>query len=257
MMTRGWAALTVALVTGCARETTSTTGSIAAPAHVASVRWFGTLHEIMAEQKTAARVRVADVAVGSHTFGVGALSQLSGEITILDDTAWIARPSHDGTVSVSHHPLRSTRDDAALLVVADVEDWRESTVADDVPWASLDDYLARQIEARGFPPQEPVPVLISGPLKDLHWHVVDGTQVRGGADHVGHLEGAAKGHIPAAEETTMMIGFYSRAHQGVFTHHGAFSHFHVVSTAPSVAAHVDSVVLCKGARLRLPARRAP
>jgi acetolactate decarboxylase len=211
----------------------------------------------MAEQNTAARVRVADAAVGSHTFGVGALSQLSGEITILDDTAWIARPSDDGTVSVSHYPVQRAQADAALLVVADVEDWRESTVADDVPWGNLDDYLGRQIEARGFPLQEPVPVLISGPLAELHWHVIDGTRIRGGADHVGHLEGAVKGHIPATPEATTMIGFYSRAHEGVFTHHGAFSHFHVVIAASSVAAHVDRVVLSKGARLRLPARRAP
>jgi alpha-acetolactate decarboxylase len=73
-------------------------------------------------------VRIADVSIAPHTFGVGALSHLRGEITVLDDIAWIARPSDDGTISVSHYPVHSTPDSAALLVVAHVESWRELTV---------------------------------------------------------------------------------------------------------------------------------
>jgi hypothetical protein len=60
--------------------------------------------------------------------------------------------------------------------------------AEDVPWGELDAFLGRQIEARGFPAREPVPVVISGPFADLHWHVVDdGMRARGGADRPAHL----------------------------------------------------------------------
>lgn len=245
-------ALAFALLPTCARETSLATESVA-PSGVARVRWFGALHEIVAEQRTEARVRIADAATGPHTFGVGALGELRGEITIIDDIAWIAQPRDDRTVSVGHSPVREAHEGAALLVVADVESWRELTVVDDVPWGELDAYLARQIEAQGFAPREPVPVLIKGPLADLRWHVVDGTKVRPGGDHMAHLQGAVTGHIPAGSQDTTLIGFFSRDHEGVFTHHGSFSHFHVVSAAPAVAAHVDGVTLRKGARLRLPA----
>jgi hypothetical protein len=43
-------------------------------------------------------------------------------------------------------------------------------------------------------------VVISRPLADLRWHVVDGTKLRAGAAHAAHLEGAVTGHIRAAAQ---------------------------------------------------------
>lgn len=253
-MTRWLATVIVAstLVPACSRDSSRATDS-SARAPVATVRWFGALHEIMAEGRTAARVRISDAALGPHLFGVGALGQLGGEVTIVDDIAWLARPNDDGTVSIGNTPVRDAHDGAALLVVANVASWREWPIAGDVPWADLDAYLGRQIEGGGYSRRDPIPVIIRGPLKELRWHVVNGTRVRAGADHRAHLEGSIAGHVSAAPEDATLIGFYSREHEGVFTHHGSFSHFHVVSPASSVAAHVDGVAVLEGARLRLPA----
>lgn len=251
---RGWPPLAIALLlSACTRETSPATESVASP-RAAKVRWFGALHEIMAEQKTEARVRIAEASAGPHTFGVGVLAELRGEVTILDDVAWIARPSGDGTASVSSQPVRDAQDGAALLVVADVESWRELTIVDDVQWGELDTYLAAQVEAHGFAAQEPVPVVIRGPFADLRWHVLAGPAPSAADDHAAHLEGAITGRIPAASVPTTLVGFFSRRHAGVFTHHDSYSHFHVVSAGDRVAAHVDGVVLRSGARLRLPAR---
>ncbi len=245
-------AIALSLLPACTRgESQATEPTAAEPA--TKVRWFGALHEIIAEHRTEARVQIADASPRPHRFGVGALSELRGEITILDDLAWIARAAGDGTASVSSYPVRDSHEGAALLVVANVRSWRELSVTQDVAWNELDAYLARQIEDAGIAATQPVPVMISGPMADLRWHVVDGTKLGVGGGHAGHLQGAVRGHIPAAAGATTLIGFFSREHAGVFTHHGSFSHFHVVSPAPVVAAHVDRVALRRGAVLRLPA----
>jgi hypothetical protein len=243
--------ISLSLLLACARETSQAT-EVPASDPAGKVRWFGALHEIVVEQRTEARVRVADASRRPHTFGVGALSELRGELTILDDVAWIARGRGDGTASVNSYPLRDTQEGAALLVVANVGSWRDVPVTENVPSDQLDAFLARQIEYTGIPPNQPVPVMVRGPLADVRWHVVDGIKAGRGADHASHLKGAVTGHIPAASEGTTLIGFFSRDHAGVFTHHGSFSHFHVVCPSPMVAAHVDAVTLRKGAVLRVP-----
>jgi hypothetical protein len=243
--------VSLSLLLACARET-SQAADAPALEPTAKVRWFGALHEIMAEHRTEARIRVADASSRPHAFGIGASSELRGELTILDDVAWISRARGDGTASVDSYPLRDTHEGAALLVVANVASWREVTVTEDVPSDQLDAFLAARVESMAIPLDQPVPVMVTGPLSDVRWHVVDGTKAGAGADHASHLKGAVTGHIPAASEDTTLIGFFSRDHAGVFTHHGSYSHFHVVCPSPLVAAHVDAVTLRKGAVLRVP-----
>lgn len=241
------------LFQGCARQDAPPSESDrGAPER--SVRWFGALHEIMAEGKLDARVRIADAAAARHTFGVGALSGLRGEVTILDGVAWIAQSRGDGTVSVSDVLARDTDESAALLVVGDVPSWRDVTVHEDVPFERLDAYLAQQLEAQGFSLRSPVPMLVTGPLADVRWHVVDGSKLGAGADHSAHLRSGATGVIAAGSPGVTLVGFFSREHAGVFTHMGSSSHLHVVAAAPAISAHVDGVVLLEGARLRLPSK---
>lgn len=244
--------ISLSLLLACPRETSQASDAPALEPP-AKVHWFGALHEIVAEQRTEARIRIADASSRPYTFGIGALSELRGELTILDDVAWISQARGDGTASVDSYRLHDAHEGAALLVVTNVASWREVAVIEDVSSDELDAFLARQIEYMGIPTNQPVPVMVRGPLADVRWHVVDGTKTGAGADHASHLKGAVSGHIPAASESTTLIGFFSRAHAGVFTHHGSFSHFHVVCPSPIVAAHVDAVALRIGAVLRVPA----
>src|SRR5687767_5611127 len=98
-----------ALLLGCsAGSKLPTSGRSEAPALDGSaragaaqgVRWYGALHAIMHEGRTASAVELSAVVPGPHVWGLGALEGLRGEVTVLDDEVWLARPRADGTAAV-------------------------------------------------------------------------------------------------------------------------------------------------------------
>jgi acetolactate decarboxylase len=115
-----------------------------------------------------------------------------------------------------------------------------------VPAASLDTFLAEQLRGRKLP----VPIRVTGLVSELRWHVVDGSRLPPGAGHAEHVRTGSSGTLTDAK--VELVGFFSTEHQGVFTHHGASSHFHVLT--PQLTGHVDAVALRAGARLWLPER---
>lgn len=76
-------------------------GSAAPPSPATiEVRHFGALRQIMHEGRTKAAVRLDQVVPGPHAFALGALSELRGEVTVVDDVVWTAYPRDDGTAEV-------------------------------------------------------------------------------------------------------------------------------------------------------------
>jgi hypothetical protein len=205
------------------------------------VRWFGALRAIVHEGQTEAQVQLPS-AVSAHSWAVGALGGLRGEITVRDGEVWLGLP-RDGQVEVIRGPVPD--EGATLLVIAEVPAWEELPIERDVPYTSLDAFLAEQLRQRGFSPDAPVPIRISGPVPEVRWHVVDGWH----ADHSRH---ALNGVL--LDQEVELVGFFSTRHQGVFTHQGASSHFHVIVEQPALTGHVDEVRLGAGARLWLPRR---
>jgi acetolactate decarboxylase len=236
------------LVLACCNADPSASKAVTPP--VASpTRWFGALHAIMHEGRTEAAVKLADVVGGPGTFGLGALTGLNGEVTVIDGVAWLARPRPDGTAEIRRADLAGADRDqgAALFVVAGVASWREIPLADDVAWSQLDAFLGAALQERGYALDVPIALRIEGPVANLRWHVVDGSKLEAGADHAEHARAAVSGRFERAD--AKLVGFYSTAHQGVFTHAGAYSHFHAVVDEPLTSGHVDEVTLLRGARL--------
>lgn len=213
------------------------------------VRHFGALRQIMHEGQTGAAVRVAEVVPGPHAFALGALSELRGEITVLDDVVWTAYPGHDGAPEVR---TGATDEAAALLVVAAVPRWREVPVTADITADDLDAEIERLATAAGIDTSAPFPVRFSGPLVDLRWHIVDGRKLQPGSSHAEHARTAVSG-VEASVDGEL-LGFFSKTHAGVFTHHGSNTHFHIVLPDRPLTGHVDGVAIGRGAKVLFPER---
>jgi hypothetical protein len=219
-----------------------------------TVRWFGTLRSIMHEGRTQAAVRLSEVVPGPHAWGLGALEGLHGEATLLDDVAWLARPTAEGTAQVGRAELGGADATlgAALFVVANVEAWQQVVVQTEVPWDRLDAFIEAELAARAVALDAPVAVRVEGPVANLHWHVVDGSKLVPGAGHAEHARTAVSGVVDQAD--ARLVGFFSTSHQGVFTHAGSRTHFHVLIEVQHLSGHVDAVGLRPGARLLIAAR---
>jgi acetolactate decarboxylase len=138
------------------------------------------------------------------------------------------------------------------LVVANVSTWDEIPVIADVPWRDLDAFLESALAAHGAALDRPLALRLDGPVAALRWHVVDGSKLQPGGGHADHARSAVSGLLERAD--ARLIGFFSRTHQGVFTHMGSRSHFHVITADGAISGHVDGVDLRAGARLLVPRR---
>jgi len=112
------------------------------------------------------------------------------------------------------------------------------------------------LEARkaGVPTDRPFPFLLRGTARKVQLHVVNKTD---NAPH--NLEEHTKAKMPVVLEgrEVNIIGFYSKEHAGIFTHHDSYAHMHVLTTDGKVSGHVDQLSPGGDMRLCLPAAADP
>ncbi|MEW6071478.1 MAG: acetolactate decarboxylase [Planctomycetota bacterium] len=212
---------------------------------------WGTLKSVLRDGDTSGRVPLGAIPVTPDSVGLGMIEGLDGEILILGTEVWQARAPTEDRVSASAGDPADVR--AAFLLHARVRRWREFAVEGDLSWAQLEARLAELALTVGLGTEETWPFLVEGPLADLESHVVRGQCPFAPAP------AGAPGNPPlcfaiAAEQGTL-VGFYSLALPGTYTHAGSRLHAHaLLSGEHSFVGHLDAVTVRAGAVIRLPVR---
>lgn len=233
-MRRAAAAALVAFAASCAAPGSSQGAALQ----------FGAMREVMREGRVEPRVRLADLPLGRGSVAVGAVEGLDGEITIVDGDAHVthAREGKPARIADAHN-VRAT-----LLTFAN-PDWsapRDAQADLDEPQLAL---LAA--EAGAFAAVE-----AAGEVIELRLHIA-----RGACPH-GVTTPETEPWIwsaPAGAQARL-AGFYAPGRAGTLTHHGTAFHLHAVVALPdgaTVAGHVDSFRLARGAAVRFGACEAP
>ncbi len=213
------------------------------------IKVHGNLRQMMHEGKTGAAVQLDTLLPNEHLFAVGALADLAGEVTIIDGAAYLSYP--DGVQKARTNKLTESDAAAALLVSAQVNDWQTVETDREIPFAELDDELARLAEAAGLYVDQRIPFRIEGDFRDLRWHVIDGSRLpEGPSSHADHVKAAVQLHLD--DGPASLVGFFSKNDAGVFTHMGSHSHIHCMVAKPLSAGHVDHVIVPAGAKVMFP-----
>jgi acetolactate decarboxylase len=200
--------------------------------------------------RTEGVVTLDELLPNPRLYAVGALAGLRGELTIVAGRAYLSRATGaDAAETVTDVPAGES---AALFVGADVDAWVAVRTQRPVTFAELDAAIAELAQLAGVDTDGRFPFLVEGDVSDLEWHVIDGARLPAGASsHESHRAAAVRGH--ASQAAALLVGFFSRADQGVFTHMGAWTHVHCVVSAPLASGHVDGVTLPAGTLVRFPA----
>lgn len=217
------------------------------------VQQFGQMHEVLSggAENAVAIVNLEDVLSRPNAVGVGALAGLKGEITICDGQAWVAQPS-GRTLRVSG-PSKNAPDEAAMLTVTYVAQWRDVPIDRALAGAALEDFIVAQAADAGLDASQPFPFEIEGAMTDLKIHVVNGEcPMRPGVV----LTAAQQPWRYSTNQPTQctIVGFYAKDAVGRLTHPGTAIHAHALVEADGkkVTGHVERVAVDKGAVLRLP-----
>lgn len=213
----------------------------------ATVETHGTMREVMREGRTEGRVALED-AVGRHSYGLGALAGLQGEIAVLEGEVWIGRPRGAAIESGSDEP---GTEQATLLAVTEVRAWHEHVLERDLGPAELEARLAELGAAVGLGVGRPWPFVLEGDFLALEAHVLNGA--------CPYASVPAPGKEPLRRSFAMArgraVGFHAPSEGGRLVHHGETLHMHVVLERPEpFVAHVDRTGLAAGGRIRIPAR---
>jgi alpha-acetolactate decarboxylase len=216
------------------------------PAPAVSVEHQGKLSAIFGGDWSASAS--LDTTLSADSYALGALSDLRGEFAVIAGDVWLSYPTAT-TLPEVQHPSHSN-EQAALLVMSDVRAWQETVFSEDVGASGFESELTRIAGVAGVDTSKPFPFLIRGKLRNVGWHVADGTRVKPGDPPD---KDAQQGMIAEGEGT--IVGFYSTKDQGVFTMMGQNTHMHVVLTDESVVGHVRTVDVATSAVLSVPASR--
>lgn len=209
------------------------------------VKFSGALHTMMSGD-IRATAYLDSLSKKQHLYALGALENLKGEIQIFDGKALNSKVASEELV------LDSTFDKkAALIVYAEIDDWTSVDIPNGInSSAKLEKFIEEQAINNKIDTKKPLPFLIEGKAQSLSWHVInwkDGDTIH---THKKHQESGMNGIL--ANEKVEIIGFFSKSHKAVFTHHSTFLHMHFKTKNEGLAGHVDELKIGSNMILKLP-----
>ncbi len=213
------------------------------------VQVHGALRAMFHQGQTGTMVTLDTLLPNPDLYAVGAITDLSGEITIIAGKTYLSWPDEDGTSRTK--AVERPETGATLLVSTEVAAWQSVVSEKAIPLDKLGDAIMALAAGAGLDVDQRIPFLLEGVFTDLQWHVVDGSRLTGGGgSHQDHLAASVQHKLDSSQ--AILFGFYSKGDMGVFTHMGSRTHVHCVVEKPLSTGHVDHVVIPAGAIIRFP-----
>ncbi len=167
-----------------------------------------------------------------NLYGLGPIEFLVGEILILDGKSFVSRVLTDSTMSVTE----TFQVKAPFFVHAQVKSWESIALPDSVTELKS---LERFVDTIMIDQKHPFAFRLTGRISRATIHVVNlppGSEVSSPDEaHRGQVNYVLEG------DDLEILGFFSRRHKGIFTHHDTNMHLHLITRDKSMMGHVDKL----------------
>lgn len=201
-----------------------------------TVHHRGALRNMMHQGDISAKADLRELQDREHLYALGALEKLKGELLIWDGTSYLASASGEEVV-IEHTFDRK----ATLLVYAQVAEWTPVAVPDTVnTYSGLETFIAQAAAKKGLDLEAPFPFLLQGQIARAAWHVIDWPEGDTEHSHTKHRQSGPHGTLE--QEPMDILGFYSKHHTGVFTHHTTNMHLHFRTHDGRLVGHLDNLM---------------
>jgi acetolactate decarboxylase len=208
-----------------------------------NVSWQGALRSVHGGD-VSGKVPLQQFIERKNIYAVGPVAGLDGEITAIDGKFHIARVKH-GEIKTDGDPSTT----ASFLVWSEVSAWKQPVVLG----TKVDNHaqLEKQIEflavKEGVDTTKPFPFIIEGTIESVDYHIL--VPKKSHKADASHIDSAKK--ILSKGVAAKIIGFFSKHHEGIFTHRGSAAHLHVLESNGN-SGHVDEIVLNAETRVSFP-----
>jgi len=210
------------------------------------VAYKGALKNAMFKGDLSAKIDLSDLKENPHLYALGAFESLKGEVQIFDSKPFNTSVE-DGALVID----QSFGKKATLLVYASVEKWQNIALPDSIvtyeQYEVFVEFIANEYH---LDTNEPFPFMLMGEIQSFDWHVINWQDGDTEHSHEKHRTSGLYGTLE--NQDVDILGFYSNAHHGIFTHHTTNMHMHVKTTDNLLAGHLDDMTLGSGMILKLP-----
>ncbi|MBC8202500.1 MAG: hypothetical protein H8E91_01590 [Planctomycetes bacterium] len=210
------------------------------------VEQHGGMRDALRMGNTQSRITFEEISAKPHAFAVGALTDLEGEITIVDGQILVAT-TPDGASATS---TSGTNDQSAtLLTIAYVENWAKDRIPANTDFETAVETVALR---NGVNVDEPFPFYVYANTTSYDMHVINGFCPVASPDLP---ERDQPWRLHGKETGMLIVGFYAKNQEGVMTHHGSNIHIHGIDTSGKdvVSGHLDRVEVLAGSTIFVPA----
>ena len=197
-----------------------------------SIKVVGQMRDVMWKGDLAGKIST-DSLNHPYAYGLGPIESLKGEVLLLEGQTFISKVID----SVVHQVSRVNSIKAPFFVYSNESDLNSFSVApSELSLKSFEEL----IDSLYFDYGKPLLIRVDGEFKDITVHSVDLPE----GSSVSSPDQAHKGLTQYTYKNLSgsIVGFFSRKHKAIFTHHDSFLHAHFISDDRSVMGHVDSVL---------------
>ncbi|MBX2969402.1 MAG: acetolactate decarboxylase [Cyclobacteriaceae bacterium] len=220
--------LILLLVVGCTKT----------PQRESKVHVTGAMRNVMWKGELQGAIDLDSLQHKENLYGLGPVEFLAGEILILDGKSFVSRVLTDSTISVAE----TFQVKAPFFVHAQVRTWESVSLPDSVTGLrSLEKFIDTVMTNQ----KRPFAFRLTGKINKATIHVVNlppGSTVSSPDEaHQGQVNYKLVG------DEVEILGFFSRRHKGIFTHHDTNMHLHLITRDNSMMGHVDKLEFDRGA----------
>jgi acetolactate decarboxylase len=197
------------------------------------VKVYGAMKNVMMNGDLSANLDI-DTLNKAHLYGLGPVADLKGEIMILDGKVFTT--AKDGNRLLNRQNKVSK---AALLVYSNVEKWKAFSISTSInSYTELEKLVETTAKENGYDTELPFAFKINAVPAKATYHVIDWKK---GVKHTmdNHKQFAYTGETVSSPVT--MLGFFSKHHQSIFTHHTTFMHVHLLDDKTKTVGHLDEL----------------
>ena len=192
----------------------------------------GAMSNVMRKGDLSNTIKLDTISNKKNLYGIGPNKALKGELLINDGVSYVSKVTSDSTMLVE----KTFKTSAPFFVSANVEKWTKIELPSSI--RNIED-LEKHIDKTTIDIEQPFAYKLIGQIESATIHIQnlpDKTIISSPKD-------AHKGQVnyKLNNESVEIVGFFSRKHQGIFTHHDSFLHMHLITENENFMGHLDTI----------------
>lgn len=192
----------------------------------------GAMRNVMWKGELAGQIQLDSIVPKKGMYGLGPIEYLQGEILILDGVTYVSKVKDRTRMDV----FEASQVKAPFFGYDHIHEWVEVELPKGVnDLKGLERFIDDYTKTNGFP----FFFKLEGAFQKANIHIVNlpaGSIVKSPDDaHQGQV------NYNLSDRVGTLVGFFSRKHKAVFTHHDTYMHIHLITQEKDMMGHLEEL----------------